>query len=87
LPVGLLHRLTTQLGDRLEENAPLPWWWKGRRVLLSDDTSVSGPETAENQAAYPQPKTQKPGFGFPLIRLVGLLGFATAALVDAALGP
>jgi hypothetical protein len=87
LPVGLLHRLATQLGECLEENAPTPWRWKGRRVLLSDGTCVSGPDTAENQAAYPQPKTQRPGLGFPLIRLVVLLGFATAALVDAALGP
>lgn len=87
LPVGLLQRLTTQLGDRLEENAAASWRWRGRRVLLSDGTSVSGPDTAENQVAYPQPKTQKPGLGFPLIRLVVLLGFATAARVDAALGP
>lgn len=87
LPVRLLHRLATQLGDRLEADAPTPWRWQGRRVLLADGTSVSGPDTAANQAAYPQPKTQKPGLGFPLIRLVVLLGFATAALIDAALGP
>src|SRR5262249_12174701 len=52
-----------------------------------DGTTASGPDTPDNQAEYPQPKTQQPGLGFPLIRLVVLLGFATAALVDAAVGP
>jgi hypothetical protein len=87
LPVALLRRLATQLGDRIEREAPASWRWKGRRVLLGDGTTVSGPDTPENQAEFPQPKTQKPGLGFPLIRLVVLLGFATAALVDAAIGP
>jgi hypothetical protein len=87
LPVPLLRRLATQLGERLERQAPASWRWKGRRVLLGDGTTASAPDTKENQAEYPQPKTQKPGLGFPLIRLVVLLGFATAALVDAAIGP
>ena len=87
LPVALLRRLATHLGAELERQAPDSWRWKGRRVLLADGTTASGPDTPENQAEYPQPKTQKPGLGFPMIRLVVLLGFATAALVDAAIGP
>jgi hypothetical protein len=87
LPVALLRRLATHLGAELERQAPASWRWKGRRVLLADGTTASGPDTPQNQAEYPQPKTQKPGLGFPLIRLVVVLGFATAALVDAALGP
>ena len=87
LPVSLLRRLATRLGAELERQAPDPWRWKGRRVLLADGTTASGPDTPENQAEYPQPNTQKPGLGFPLIRLVVLLGFATAALIDCAIGP
>jgi hypothetical protein len=87
LPVAILRRLATQVGAELERQAPAGWRWKGRRVLLADGTTASGPDTPENQAEYPQPRTQKPGLGFPLIRLVVLLGFATAALVDAAIGP
>jgi hypothetical protein len=87
LPVALLRRLATQLGAQLESQALKSWRWKGRRVLLGDGTTASGPDTKENQAEFPQPNTQKPGLGFPLIRLVVLLGFATAALVDAAIGP
>jgi hypothetical protein len=87
LPVALLSRLATQLGDELERQAAEEWQWKGRRVLLGDGTTLSGPDTPENQAAYPQHKNQKRGLGFPLIRVVVLLGFATGALVGAAIGP
>ena len=87
LPVALLSRLATQLGDELERQAATDWLWKGRRVLLGDGTTMSGPDTPENQAAYPQHKNQKQGLGFPLIRMVVLLGFATGALVGAAIGP
>ena len=87
LPTALLSRLATQLGDDLERQAAKDWQWKGRRVLLGDGTTLSGPDTRANQAAYPQPKSQKRGLGFPLIRMVVLLGFATGALVGAAIGP
>lgn len=87
LPVPFLATLTTQLGEELERQAPPSWRWKNRRVLFADGTTMSGPDTAENQAEYPQPPTQKSGLGFPLIRMVVLMGFATAALVDARIGP
>ncbi|MDY3559187.1 IS4 family transposase, partial [Gemmata sp. JC673] len=87
LPVALLSRLATPSGDELERHAPKEWQWKGRRVLLGDGTTLSGPDTPANQAAYPQHTNQKRGLGFPLIRVVVLLGFATGALVGAAIGP
>lgn len=87
LPVALFARLATQLGDELERQAAGEWQWKGRRVLLGDGTTLSGPDTPANQAAYPQHRNQKRGLGFPLIRLVVLLGFATGAAVGAAIGP
>lgn len=40
-----------------------------------------------NQAEYPQASTQKPGLGFPIARLAGLLCAATGAVLDAAIGP
>jgi hypothetical protein len=82
-----LERLTLQVGQALEDQAPDTWRWQGRRVVLADGTTVSLPDTPANQAAYPQSSTQRPGLGFPLIRLVVLLTFATAGLLGAALGP
>ena len=54
---------------------------------MVDGTTVNAPDTAANQQAYPQSRSQKPGLGFPLIRIVVLLTLATATLIDAAVGP
>jgi putative transposase len=86
LPVVLLRRLTLQVSDHLEQQVPACWRWKGKEVLLADGTVVTAPDTPENQAVYPQPPTQKPGLGFPLIRLVVLLSLATAMAHGLALG-
>lgn len=87
LPEPLLRRLTLEAGQRLESQAPDPWRWHHRRVLLADGGELSLPDTAANQREYPQSAAQQPGLGFPQIRLVVLLAFATAALVGAAFGP
>lgn len=44
------------------------------------------PDTPANQAAYPQPRSQKPGLGFPLCQVVGLLCLESGAVLNAALG-
>jgi hypothetical protein len=87
LPVPFLRDLAYHLGEQLEEQAPQQWLWKGRRCLLGDGTTTSAPDTAANQAAYPQSKSQKPGVGFPLIRLMLLVGLATGALLGAEMSP
>lgn len=86
LPVVLLRRLTYELADGMEQAVPEHWLWKGRHVHLVDGTTVTAPDTPENQAAYPQPPTQQPGLGFPMIRLVVLLSLATALVSGLALG-
>ena len=63
------------------------WLWHGRHVHLVDGTTVSMPDTPENQEAYPQPPSQEKGLGFPIARLVVLLSLATGMLGDMALGP
>jgi hypothetical protein len=87
LPEGFVRRLTYQVGTELEDQAPSAWRWKNRRTLLVDGTTNTLADTPANQRAYPQPRTQQRGLGFPVIRLVVLLTFATATLVGAALGP
>jgi hypothetical protein len=87
LPVPFLRDLACRLGDRLEEHAAKAWRWKGRTCYLVDGTTLSAPDTPENQKVYPQSKSQKPGLGFPLIRVVLMLGLATAGLVGAAMAP
>ena len=87
LPEKFLRRLTIEVGQGVEDRAADSWRWHGRRVLLVDGSTTTGPDTPANQKVYPQPPCQRPGLGFPVIRLVVLLGLATATLIDAAMGP
>jgi hypothetical protein len=87
LPVPLVRRLTYEVADEAEQAVPSHWLWKGRHVHLVDGTTVSAPDTTKNQEVYPQPPGQKPGLGFPMIRLVVLLSLATAMCGGLAYGP
>ena len=58
----------------------------GRPVKVVDGSTVQLPDTPANQKDYPQPSTQKPGCGFPVMRLVALFSLASGALLEVALG-
>lgn len=60
--------------------------WCGHNVLVADGSSMTAPDTPANQKAYPQQSVQKPGCGFPIIRLVALLSLATGMLMAWATG-
>ena len=60
--------------------------WLGRDVRIVDGTSVSMPDTPENQARWPQPSLQAPGCGFPQMKVVGLFSLASGALLAEAIG-
>jgi hypothetical protein len=87
LPEGVLERLTRHVGEGLLQRAPDMWRWQGCDVKIVDGTTVSMPDTAANQAAYPQPSNERPGLGFPLARLVVLFSLAVGTVLGAAVGP
>ncbi len=60
--------------------------WHGLQPKVIDGTSLSAPDTRKNQRTYPQSRSQKPGCGFPLIRLVGVFSLSTGVLRDYAKG-
>ena len=66
LPGEMVHTLARHTGRWVAARAPESWRWRGRRVRLVDGTTVTMPDTPANQAVYPQPRSQKPGLGFPL---------------------
>jgi hypothetical protein len=86
LPDEVLPRLARDVADRLADRAPDAWHFHGRRVVIADGTTVSMPDTPENQAEYPQHGLQKPGCGFPIARIVVLICLATGCVLDAAIG-
>ena len=46
-------------GQRLDEASPEAWLWHDRRVVLTDGSTLSMPDSQDNQAVYPQPSTSK----------------------------
>lgn len=78
--------LTQYTGCVMTAKAPAAWHWHGHPVRLVDGTTVAMPDTQENQMRYPQPRSQAPGLGFPLARLVGVICMGSGALLNAALG-
>jgi len=82
-----LHDLVVEAAGKIEHAAPHHWLWRGRHAKLVDGFTATMPDTPENQAAYPQQKSQKPGVGFPILRACVILSLATACVLDAAYGP
>ncbi|MEH1857454.1 MAG: hypothetical protein V7L21_05505 [Nostoc sp.] len=57
LPETLLQKLFHKTGESLSEKVTTEYLWCGRNVKVIDGSTVSMPDTIENQKAYPQPKT------------------------------
>ena len=74
------------VGTQAQSKANPKWLWKNRNAYLVDGFTFQMPDTPENQKAYPQHTAQKPGLGFPIARVTGLISLATGALVNAAFG-
>jgi hypothetical protein len=86
LPEEACRALVRRTGQDLEAEAPPEWLWHGRRVRVVDGSTVTMPDTAENQAEYPQQKNQQPGCGFPIARLVVVFSLAVGTVLNATLG-
>lgn len=83
LPLDLLQRLRHSVAAYAQRLLPkTEELWLGLRPLVIDGTTISLPDTKRNQWAYPQSRTQKPGCGFPLMRLVGVFSLCTGCLLD-----
>lgn len=82
LPEEFFSNVARQTGCALDAKADPSWLWKGRRVYAYDGSTVSMPDTPENQRDYPQPDTQKPGLGFPLARIAAVFSLSCGVVLD-----
>jgi hypothetical protein len=73
LPLALLQRFWQQIAAQI----PSDHRWLGLRVAVIDGTTLSMPDTPANQKPWPQPASQKPGCGFPIMKVVALFSLAT----------
>ena len=78
LAEALPQKVTEKVAQDMELYALDPRFH--RRVWLFDGTTCTAADTVKNQKAYAQPPTQKPGCGFPMMRMVGMFSLATGLL-------
>lgn len=81
LPLSVLEILSNQVADNTTTELPFEWKWRNRSPKLIDGSTLSMPDTPENQKKYPQPKSQKKGIGFPLARFVVIICFVTGVVL------
>src|SRR5208282_1771574 len=88
LAPGLMRQCSNKLPPRwplqLERQVTNEQLWLGRRVKIVDGTGLSMPDTAANQLEWPQNSGQKPGCGFPQLKVVGLFCLQSGALLQVA---
>ena len=82
LPEEFFSCIARLVGKALDDQVDPTWLWKGRPVYMFDGTTVSMPDTAENQTAYPQVYNQKPGLGFPIARVCTIMSLSCGAVLD-----
>jgi hypothetical protein len=87
LPEEACRELVRSTGRELEAQAPQEWLWRGRRVCVVDGSTITMPDTPENQAEYPQANTQRPGCGLPIARVLVMFSLAVGGVIEAAIGP
>ena len=87
LPEELTWELVRRTGQSIHHQAENAWLFHGRSVKLIDGSTVTMPDTPENQAAYPQLDSQAPGVGFPIARLLVVFSLAVGTVLEATLGP
>jgi hypothetical protein len=86
LPEALVADLARHSGTKLQARFPTTELLQGRPIKIADGTTVSMPDTPENQKTYPQQPNQKPGLGFPIMRLVGVISLSCGAVLGVAFG-
>lgn len=85
LPVEVLQRLVRESAGELEVQAADTWLWNGRHVKIVDGTTVTMPDTTDNQAAFPRRENQAHGVGFPIARVVAVISLACGVVPDVAI--
>lgn len=86
-PLSILMDIFHTLEKHSRQEFPDFGSWFGRRVLVVDGTTINMPDTKENQRVYPQTKAQKPGCGFPLVKIAALFSLSTGCLMNWKAGP
>jgi len=86
LPEAACRELVHRTGRSVEAAAPREWLWHGRRVRVVDGSTITMPDTPENQAEYPQARSQQPGCGLPIARILVVFSLSVGTVWETAIG-
>jgi Transposase DDE domain len=86
LPTEMVSTLVRYTGELIDHQVPDLWRRKGRKVYLVDGTTMTMPDTPENQEAYPQHRGIEPGLGFPICRMVGVICLSSGTIINTEIG-
>lgn len=82
LPFERMAGLLSATASAADRRAGTGGSLRGRPVKVADGSSAQAPDTPANRMRFPQPVTQKPGCGFPVVRFVALFSLASGAILD-----
>ena len=79
LETPLAERAAAAIARRMQARALPEDRWRGREVKLIDATGVRMDDFADSRAVFGAPAGQKPGCGFPVMKLCALFSLTTGA--------
>lgn len=86
LPKDRLEQALQATANKAFQRAPALLLLQGRPLKAVDGTGLRAADTPANQKRYPQPLNQRPGCGFPVLRLVVLFCMTSGAVLAQAAG-
>lgn len=86
VPEERFHSVLTATAQAADRRTGDAGQLQGRLVKAVDGSTTQLPDTKANQKAYPQPSGQKPGCGFPVMKLAVLFSLASGALLEVIFG-
>ena len=83
-----MRRLFVEVARPLATERTQGAWYRGRRVLAIDGTTLDVPDTPANQATFGRPTSHRgERSAFPQVRVLALAECGTHAIIAAVLGP
>jgi len=86
LPLERLERALVHTAQVADGRVGLHGQLHHRPVKVADGSTVQLPDTPKNQQRYPQPSSQKPGCGLPLLKFLVLFSLSSGAILRVTLG-
>jgi Transposase DDE domain len=87
LPLALFKDLVRRTGGKFQGRTANVPRFHGRHVKIVDGTGCSMPDTPANRREFGLPPLQKVAVGFPMARVLLVVGLASGTVLDAVVGP